>query len=135
MFAIVAMHVSTFCRLTCFPCIASSVLLVSWATKKELIDTVGSSVQREHGVEFQGEYYFPAGPEEAALFRADPLRYLSNQQFPGEHDLPHRVFPADLPSCNLKLALQGYCPVALLESAVRIPRVWDRLWPAAWCVV
>jgi hypothetical protein len=52
------------------------------------------------------------------------LRYLSNQQFPGEHDLPHRVFPADLPSCNLKLALQGYCPVALLESAVRIPRVW-----------
>ena len=83
-----------------------------------MIDCAGSSEQRQNGVEFQGAFYSLAGPEEEAAFRKDPLRYLVNQQFPGERDLPHRINPTDLPSCTMKLALKGYCPVSILDAEV-----------------
>jgi hypothetical protein len=54
----------------------------SWAAKRELVDCSGTSLPRQHSVEFQGTFYFLAGPDEEAAFCADPLRFLVNQQVP-----------------------------------------------------
>ncbi len=86
------------------------------------MNTAGSAAQRLYGCEFEGKFYFPAGPVEAAAFRQDPTRYLANQWFPKDSGLPHRMNPAHIMASGAPLALQGFCPVSLLEvcACVRV---------------
>lgn len=87
----------------------------SWATQKKLVNLSGNPAQRSYGVEYKGKVYYPAGPEEAALFLKDPEQVLSGEPFPAPAKLPLRLLPADVLECGGKLALKGFCPVSLLE--------------------
>jgi len=89
---------------------------VSWATKKELVNLANTPEQRQYGCEFQGKFYFTAGPEEQKAFLKDPLRFLTNQRFPVEARLPVRLFPSDFATCGGKLGFKGFCPVNMLEG-------------------
>ena len=89
---------------------------VSWATRGELRNQAGSAALRQYGCLYRGKFYFPAGPKELEAFVADPARYLNRRRFPTDAKLPHRVAPSHVSSARAKVALKGFCPVAMLAA-------------------
>ncbi len=97
---------------------SSICLACSWAAKKQLKDMAGTLEQRNYGVEYRGQLYFPAGLEEQRQFLANPEQYLSGQPFPSASRLPVRLSPGDVAAhgaSGVKLGLKGFCPVSLME--------------------
>lgn len=83
---------------------------VSWAERRELVDTRNSQLYRRYAVEFQRRVYHCASLQDAIRFQASPFRFLLNQKFPAV--LPERV-PASV-GAELRvqeLAMNGLCPV------------------------
>ena len=61
---------------------------VTWATKRELAQSVGFACRR-FGAEFRGKFYHCAGQRELDMFLEQPTRYLARQRLPP--NLPVRL--------------------------------------------
>jgi adenylate/nucleoside-diphosphate kinase len=87
---------------------------VSWKVYKKFVNCTH---RPEYSVLYNNQFYFFAGPNERAIFCAEPQRFTGKLHFSHERNIPKRLRPHKAAEIDAQeKAISGHCPVSLKDE-------------------